>query len=188
MYQPEISDRFSDILDAAIQLFATRGYNGTSIRDVAESVGLLSGSLYHHIKSKESLFLQVHERVLSRASERLNRAIHRHNDPWKKLEVACTTLCAIIQEPNSPIVAFADEPRRLPASIRSELEAQRTRFEAIFLGIIQELPLDHKIDQTVYVSSLLYSLISTSRLSPSMESTPGAAGKQIFEIFRRCGV
>ena len=43
----EVTHRPTDILEAAAVLFAERGYNGTSIRDLGNKVGLLGGSLYH---------------------------------------------------------------------------------------------------------------------------------------------
>lgn len=47
------------ILKAAAQVFVDKGYRGTSMRDLAQAVGVLRGSLYHHIDSKEHLFYAV---------------------------------------------------------------------------------------------------------------------------------
>jgi AcrR family transcriptional regulator len=52
------------ILDAAETLFAERGFEGTTLRDVAASVGLRNPSLYNHFDSKESLYAAVLERDL----------------------------------------------------------------------------------------------------------------------------
>jgi TetR/AcrR family transcriptional regulator len=52
------------ILDAAEALFAERGFEGTTLRDVAASVGLRNPSLYNHFDSKESLYAAVLERDL----------------------------------------------------------------------------------------------------------------------------
>lgn len=47
------------ILDAARTLFLTRGYQGTSTRDIAKAVGITQPALYHHFDDKEVIFLQV---------------------------------------------------------------------------------------------------------------------------------
>jgi AcrR family transcriptional regulator len=53
------------ILDEAEALFAERGYAGTTLRDVAERVGLRNPSLYNHFESKESLYAAVLERGIA---------------------------------------------------------------------------------------------------------------------------
>jgi AcrR family transcriptional regulator len=49
------------ILEAAVQLFGKRGYAGTTMRDIAKEVGVLPGSLYAHISSKETLLDEIVE-------------------------------------------------------------------------------------------------------------------------------
>lgn len=48
-----------DIKDAALHLFAENGYDGTSLSNIAEKVGLKKQSIYSHFKSKDDLFLQI---------------------------------------------------------------------------------------------------------------------------------
>lgn len=80
------------ILEAATRLFGERGYPSTSMRDIGEAVGLLAGSLYSHIASKEAVLLQIVETGLDRylalllpigesdepADVRLRKAIKAH--------------------------------------------------------------------------------------------------------------
>ena len=77
----ELSDRHRDILEAAAGLFAERGYAATSVRDIGERVGLLGGSLYHYIKSKEALFVRIHDMALQVAEDRIRAAIAGVADP-----------------------------------------------------------------------------------------------------------
>ena len=44
------------VLDAALQLFSTRGYRGTNVRDIAEAAGVSTGNVYHHFADKEAIF------------------------------------------------------------------------------------------------------------------------------------
>lgn len=57
----EISDR---IVDAATRLFAARGFEGTSLQDVAEAVGIRKPSLLYHVSTKDALRIRVLEGVL----------------------------------------------------------------------------------------------------------------------------
>ncbi len=48
-----------DIVSAAAKVFRTKGYHAATVRDIADEVGLLKGSLYHHFDSKEELLYLV---------------------------------------------------------------------------------------------------------------------------------
>lgn len=63
MNQEERSERSrNQILDAALKLFAHRGFGATSVRDVAEAAGLSKGNVYHHFPDKESIFRALLDR------------------------------------------------------------------------------------------------------------------------------
>jgi AcrR family transcriptional regulator len=47
------------IIEAAARVFQTKGYHAASVQDVADAVGILKGSLYHHIESKEELLYLI---------------------------------------------------------------------------------------------------------------------------------
>ncbi len=51
--------RRDEVTRVAARLFAERGYDGTSLADVAEAVGIQKASLYHHIATKEDLLWEV---------------------------------------------------------------------------------------------------------------------------------
>lgn len=53
------TDRRSELLRIAATLFAEKGFKNTTVRDIAESAGILSGSLYHHFDSKESMVDEI---------------------------------------------------------------------------------------------------------------------------------
>lgn len=50
------------ILDESAGLFLRRGYNATSLREIADAVGVKAGSLYYHFASKEDLLVEILER------------------------------------------------------------------------------------------------------------------------------
>lgn len=53
------STRREEVLALAAQLFASRGYTQTTVRHIADSAGILSGSLYYHFKSKEEMLDEI---------------------------------------------------------------------------------------------------------------------------------
>ena len=180
----EVSDRYRDILEAAAALFAERGYLATSIRDIGERVGLLGGSLYHHIKSKEALFIRIHDLALDAAAERIMAAVEERRDPWDRLEAACVTMLEVQLDPRSITMPLMNDFRSAPAEVRVHLVAKRDQFEQLFVRLVDDLPLDRDIDRKIYRLSLLTLLNNVGVWYRPGRSSPAEVGRQIARIFR----
>ncbi|OHC71594.1 MAG: hypothetical protein A3H93_00790 [Rhodocyclales bacterium RIFCSPLOWO2_02_FULL_63_24] len=144
------AERRQLILAAAAQLFGERGYNGASVRDLAQQVGLLPGSVYHHFPSKEELFVEVHREGFRQLIADVEAAIGREADPWRRLELACTAHIHALVEGNSistvtGVSLFSlHEPR-----LKRRLQGDRDRYEEIFVRLIGDLELPGGIDRTL---------------------------------------
>jgi len=60
-----MADTRQEILDAALVLFADQGYDKTSLREIAEEVGVTKAALYYHFRSKEDILLALVEPIMS---------------------------------------------------------------------------------------------------------------------------
>lgn len=90
------------ILDNAAQLFATQGIGGTSVREISASVGMLSGSLYHHFASKDEMVEEILKTFLDDLQGRYRDAIEANEDPRAALETLILVTLEIIRDhPNA---------------------------------------------------------------------------------------
>ena len=62
----DAEERKNEILDAAEELFSTKGFESTSMNDIQNEIGIARGTLYYHFKSKEEILDAIIERVTSR--------------------------------------------------------------------------------------------------------------------------
>lgn len=69
------------IVEAAIDLFHRKGYEATSLREVADAVGLKVGSLYNHISSKEELLFGIMQGVMTELIDHTREAMAAEPDP-----------------------------------------------------------------------------------------------------------
>lgn len=81
-----VEDTHSRLRKAALELFCDNGYQSTSLRDLASRLGMQAGSLYVHMKSKQSLLFELIEEVLEDLIADSSYSIKRENSFEKKLD------------------------------------------------------------------------------------------------------
>lgn len=78
--------RRDEILERAAELFATKGIAATTVREIGDAVGMLSGSLYHHFASKEEIIDAIVSSYLEELQAQYEEVLERHDDPRARFE------------------------------------------------------------------------------------------------------
>jgi len=178
------AERRREILEISAQLFAERGYRGTSMRHIAEKVGMLPGSLYYHFRSKESLFVDIHDRALDETAARIEAAMSLHTDPWDRLEAACAEMLDIQLNPASLTLPIMNNLHSVPEEVTDALVRKRDEFELIFRRLVDALPLEEDIDRSIYRILLLRQLNTADGWYREGRLTRREIARQILRIFR----
>jgi AcrR family transcriptional regulator len=101
------------ILEAAQRLFAARGFEATTIDDIAASAGVTKGAVYHYFDSKELVFREVFERAQLDLVEVVSAAVLTAQDPIQALQLGSRAFLEQCLEPAVRQVILIDGPRVL---------------------------------------------------------------------------
>jgi AcrR family transcriptional regulator len=146
------------LINEAARLFGVKGYENTSMRDIAAAIGILPGSLYHHFESKEELFVAVYSLGVSQILEAVMAAIARQSDPWARLEAACVAHMQTLLVKDSYAAAVISHLSFNSLPKQDRLVDLRDRYESVFKGLIENLPLRAGIDRRILRLGLLGSM------------------------------
>ena len=119
------------LLDNATQLFADRGYAGTSLDEVVAAAQVTKGALYHHFPSKLALFESVFDRLQEKTTREIEKKIGRKKDPWERAQVGLRAFLDVCREPHFRRICLQEGPVALGHERWTEAE------RAASLGIVQ---------------------------------------------------
>ena len=132
------SGREDEILAAAARIFREKGYHGTSVRDIAEAVGLLKGSLYHYIRSKDELLARLFEGLLADTVRELGSILARDASPEARLRDMVRAYAGAVMAHHDAVGLYLREWRSLPPAELAGLGARRRRMRALLTDVIDD--------------------------------------------------
>jgi AcrR family transcriptional regulator len=183
---PHADSRLPKVLDEAARLFRTRGFEGTSVREIAKAVGMLPGSLYCHFETKEALLVAVYVKGVQQITDAVRAAVERESQPWDRLEAACVAhLESILRDDDYAQVVVRVRPADVPVAHASLIEL-RNQYEALFTELIAELPLARSTDRRVLRLMLVGAMNSAQTwYRPDGRLTPRALARKFIALLRQ---
>jgi AcrR family transcriptional regulator len=124
---PPSSTRRDELLKIAAELFATKGFKNTTVRDIADAAGILSGSLYHHFDSKESMVDEILSSFQEELFGKYAEIIAGSADPRAKLEEAVRVSFEAIDHHRDEVAIFQNEADYLGTFDRFDYLAVRNQ-------------------------------------------------------------
>jgi TetR/AcrR family transcriptional regulator, cholesterol catabolism regulator len=132
------SARKEELVGAAARLFSERGYHGTSMQDLADALGLLRGSLYAHIGSKQELLFEVVDQGARRFMERGEQALRAGAPSARRLRDFLVGHVEVAIEQLDAGRVFLNEWRYLDDGLQREIKAKRNAYEEIVRSILRD--------------------------------------------------
>src|SRR6476469_8890933 len=120
--QQRFDTRRARMCRTAAQLFRDRGYDATSVSDVARALGLTKAGLYHHFESKEALLFEIMMYGLDRVRDEVIVPVRGIRDPEDRLRQIIVRHASITTQGRGAVAHLGDEIRALPPPMRRRLE------------------------------------------------------------------
>jgi len=130
--------RREELLAIAAGLFAERGFKNTTVRDIADAAGILSGSLYHHFDSKEAMVDELLDTFQTELWKEYDEIEASALSPRKKLEAVVRASFDAIDHHHSEVAIFQNDAAHLITFDRfSYLADRNNRFRRLWTGLLE---------------------------------------------------
>jgi AcrR family transcriptional regulator len=131
--------RRAELLALAASLFAERGYVSTTVRDIADAAGILSGSLYHHFDSKESMAEEILTGFLDELFGTYAEILAAGQSPRETLEAVVAASFESIHRRPAEVAIYQSEAKHLMQLPRfAYLNDRNAEFRALWNGILTD--------------------------------------------------
>jgi len=140
------------------QIFRDRGFDATSVSDIARALGLTKAGLYHHFESKETLLFEIMMFGLDKVRDEVIVPVRAIRDPEERLRQLILRHGRIITRGQGAVAHLGDEIRALPPASRRQIENRMRIYFDLVRDTLDELKADGRlrnVDLTVATFSLI---------------------------------
>lgn len=176
--------RQQEIFDTAARLFARRGYSRTSMRDLAEALGLQKSSLYHYFESKEDLLHRLLDEFMDQALERLESLSSLPMDPAAKLSAYLRFYTTFYAGDLDRLSLLVNDLDCLGPARRKDVVDKERRYLSIIKGIMRDLK-NAGLMRDIPISVAVFAFYGMVHFTPKWYRKEGTVtAQQLGEMFQ----
>jgi AcrR family transcriptional regulator len=131
--------RLAEILDYATEIFAEKGYEGASMRDLSRLSGISLAGLYYYFESKEKLLYFIQQHTFTTIIERLRERLAATTDPEARLRIFVRNHVDYSVAKQKAMKVLAHEDDVLKNGYGTELAATKREYYRICVGLVEGL-------------------------------------------------
>jgi AcrR family transcriptional regulator len=134
-----VEDRPAQLVEIASRLFARHGYDGTSLRDIAEEAKISKAALYYHFPNKEALYQQIVVGNMERLIERVDEAVRQAADATARVRAFMLTSADVYEEsPHTWVAGSNTFWTGMSTDTRCAAVSRRDRYEQLLRACIAD--------------------------------------------------
>src|SRR5262245_50612524 len=128
------------VFEIAAQVFHRKGYDNTSMSEVATAAGLTKAGLYHHVSSKESLLYAVLDAGLDLTESYVMKPLEAISDPLERLKTMIDFhLRVVLQERNLEITGLLHECKTLSPADQTRINKRKKEYVGMTTKLIDDV-------------------------------------------------
>ena len=138
-----------DVLSNAARLFREKGFERTSLKEIAEACNMLPGSLYYRYNSKEALLVELMRRGVDLVTAEVESAYASSDDPVERLRLCINAHLRALLVDSDAVYVLLFEWRALGPEAREEIIELRDQYESLWAGILETMIAQGVVRQNV---------------------------------------
>jgi AcrR family transcriptional regulator len=159
---PNTRGRRQELNDAAVEIFHERGYAGTSVEDIADRLGILKGSLYYYISSKENLLFEIVSEVHADVQRIIEETLgHEEYPPLERLANYIRAQVEYNAKNVTRIAVYYQDIRQLSPDRLKEIRKRRRSQDRIIIALIEQAQADGDIDADIDAALIAHCVFGT---------------------------
>ena len=128
-----------DVLSNAARLFREKGFERTSLKEIAEACNMLPGSLYYRYNSKEALLVELMRRGVDLVTAEVESAYASSDDPVERMRLCINAHLRALLVDSDAVYVLLFEWRALGPEAREEIIELRDQYESLWAGILETM-------------------------------------------------
>jgi AcrR family transcriptional regulator len=128
-----------NVLSNAARLFREKGFERTSLKEIAEACNMLPGSLYYRYNSKEALLVELMRRGIDLVTAEIESAYASSDDPFERLRLCINAHLRALLVDSDAVYVLLFEWRALGPEARKEIIELRDQYESLWAGILETM-------------------------------------------------
>jgi len=191
--QPRVNgeDRLAEIYKIAAQIICEKGFDATSMNDIAEAVGITKAGIYHYIPGKKELLFEIMSYGMDKLEHMVIAPARAIADPEERLRAIIANHCRVITGGITPqgynaVTIVVDEVAALTPAHRRKIVQRKRAYVDLVRNTLKQLKEEGKlkdVDITVGAFSLLGMILWLSRwYRPEGRLQPDQVGEELTKM------
>jgi len=160
MAREAVVDSRQEILRTAARLFQQRGYDATSMNDVAAALHLSKGGLYHHFQSKDEILFEIMNHAMDLTQERVINPVRGLGNADERLRTLIRLHIEVVLSPRDrEITVMLHENHPLPPSLRRRINQRKKEYVHFLESLIAEVQQSRQVKGRVSPRAAAFALL-----------------------------